>query len=74
MSTVLEQRVTLSTFGEGRRTSRLTRPSTTVGDVLGEHGVDARGRRVALNGHVADLDRVVRDRDELTVVPRVQGG
>lgn len=74
MSITEEPVVTLSTFGESRRLSRLARTPMTVEDVLKEHGVEAKGRRVAVNGHTAGLDRVVRDRDQVSVVPRVQGG
>lgn len=74
MSATEEAVVTLSTFGVGRTVSRVSHPSMTVSDVLNEHGVDVEGRRIAVNGHNADLDSIVRERDQLTVVPRVQGG
>lgn len=73
MSATEEAVVTLSTFGESRRRSRISRPMT-VSDLLSEHGVEAKGRRIALNGHVADPTDVVKDRDQVSVVPRVQGG
>ncbi len=65
--------VTLSTFGEGRRHSRLS-PPMTVAELLAEHGVESNGRRVAVNGNVAGLDDLLKSEDEVTVVPRVQGG
>jgi sulfur carrier protein ThiS len=74
MSVLEEPVVTLSTFGDGRRLSCLSRRPMTVEDVLREHGVHPEGRRVAVNGHTAGLDRVVQDRDQVSVVPRVQGG
>ena len=74
MTTTEEAVVTLTTFGEGRRQSRISRSPMTVADVLSEHGVDAKGRRIALNGHVAGPDDVVKERDQLTIVPRLQGG
>ena len=73
-ATTEEAVVTLSTFGDARRRSRISRSPMTVSDVLNEHGVEAKGRRIALNGHVAGPNDVVKDRDQLTVVPRVQGG
>ena len=75
MSAATEEAVvTLSTFGESRRRSRISRSPMTVSDLLSEHGVEAKGRRIALNGHVADPTDVVKDRDQVSVVPRVQGG
>jgi len=74
MSVIEEPVVTLTAFGEGRRLSRLARTPMTVEDVLKQHGVQAKGRRVAVNGHSVGLDRVVQDRDQVSVVPRVQGG
>jgi sulfur carrier protein ThiS len=46
----------------------------TVGLALQEAGVESRGRRVAVNGHPVDLGVGVMEDDEVTVVPRVQGG
>lgn len=66
--------VTLTVFGDRRYTSRWPGTDLRVEDVLAEHGVDVGGRRVARNGHTADLTTVVTAGDELTLVPRVQGG
>ena len=66
--------VTLSVFGDRRYTTRWPGTDLAVADVLSEHGVDVGGRRLAKNGHRADLTTVVTAGDELTLVPRVQGG
>jgi sulfur carrier protein ThiS len=66
--------VTMTAFGQGRYRSRWSGASMTVAEVLHEHGVAADGRRVALNGHAADGSTTLTVGDELTVVPRVQGG
>jgi sulfur carrier protein ThiS len=74
MSTTLEPSVTLCTFGEDRRQSRIKSPAMTVAELLAEHGVAPKGRRVARNGHAVGLDTVVRPDDQISVVPRVEGG
>jgi sulfur carrier protein ThiS len=66
--------VTMTAFGRGRYRSAWSGPGLTVADVLGEHGVEPNGRRVAVNGHGADGATTLLAGDELTVVPRVQGG
>ena len=66
--------VTLSVFGDGRYVTTWPGTELTVADVLAEHGVDVGGRRVAKNGITSGVDAVVRPGDELTLVPRVQGG
>lgn len=68
-----EPEVTVSVFGDRRYRSKIG-AATTVADLLGEHGVETRGRRVAVNGHSVGVDAPVHVGDELTVVPRVQGG
>jgi sulfur carrier protein ThiS len=73
MSTILEAPVTLSKFGADRRTSPAT-PGMTVADLLAEHGMAANGHRVARNGNPVALDATIHPNDELTIVPRVQGG
>jgi len=65
--------VTVTAFGEGRYHSRWREPAMSVADVLGDHGLTANGRRVALNGHRVDLATPVVVGDELTLIPRVQG-
>jgi molybdopterin converting factor small subunit len=65
--------VTLTAFGKGRFESPAG-PDMTVSDVLGKHGVQTNGQRVALNGHSATLDTPVQEHDELTMIPRVVGG
>jgi sulfur carrier protein ThiS len=72
MSTAAAVRVTA--FGEGRRELALPGRQATVDDVLSAAGFEAKGRRVAVNGHAADARTTVREGDEVTVVPRVQGG
>lgn len=66
--------VTLTVFGDRRYTTTWPGTDLTVQDVLSEHGLDVGGRRVAKNGHAADLTTIVTAGDELTLVPRVQGG
>ena len=66
--------VTLSVFGDRRYSMLWPGTNLTVADVLSETGVDPGGRRVAKNGHSAGVDTVVLPGDELTLVPRVQGG
>ncbi len=66
--------VTLTVFGDRRYTSLWPGTDLRVEDVLAEHGVDVGGRRVARNGHAADPTTIVTAGDELTLVPRVQGG
>lgn len=69
-----ESVATLSVFGGGKYRSKVSRTGTTVAEILGEHGVTANGRRLALNGHTTGTDSPVHQGDELTLVPRVQGG
>ena len=62
MSATEEAVVTLSTFGEGRKTSILSRPNLTVADLLGEHGVETQGRRIAVltsGGDAAGMKRAL---------------
>jgi sulfur carrier protein ThiS len=66
--------VRVTSFGEGRQVVRLPRREATVGMALQEAGVEPTGRRVALNGHPVSTGVGVLEDDELTVVPRVQGG
>lgn len=66
--------VRVTSFGEGRQTVRVPVPGATVARALGEAGVKAAGKRVALNGHPVDTAVGIFEDDELTVVPRVQGG
>lgn len=72
MATAVAVRVT--SFGEGRKTVRAPAEGSTVGSVLNTAGVDSGRRRVALNGHPVSLGTGVLEGDEITVVPRVQGG
>jgi len=66
--------VRVTSFGEGRFETQVPPEGTTIRDVLREHGVGSQGRRVAVNGHPADLGSTVLEGDEVTVVPRVRGG
>jgi sulfur carrier protein ThiS len=66
--------VTLTAFGQGRYRSKWSGTGMTVAEVLHEHGVEPDGRRVAVNGHRAGATTTLIEGDELTVVPRVQGG
>ncbi|MGQ0720969.1 MAG: MoaD/ThiS family protein [Candidatus Eiseniibacteriota bacterium] len=69
-----EAEVTLSVFGAERRRARVSEPSMTIGDVLRGHGVEPGEHRLARNGNPATATEPVREGDELTVVPRIQGG
>lgn len=66
--------VRVTSFGEGRRVVRVPAQEATVGLAIQEAGVETGGRRLALNGHPVDLGVGVVEDDEVTVVPRVQGG
>ena len=66
--------VRITAFGAGRFQFHPLVEGATVADALRAHSVQAEGRRVAINGHPTRLDAGVREGDELTVVPRVQGG
>jgi hypothetical protein len=66
--------VTLSVFGAGKYRSRVQGSRTTAGDVLREHGVKPGAHRLARNGHTTTSEALVVEGDELTLVPRVQGG
>ena len=66
--------VTVTSFGEGRFDARVPMHAATVAAVLESVGVEARGRRLALNGHSAAATVGVVEGDQVTVVPRVQGG
>jgi sulfur carrier protein ThiS len=66
--------VTLSVFGAGRHRSRISGSGMTVSDVLREHDVKPDGYRLARNGNPATTTEIVREGDELTLVPRIQGG
>jgi len=66
--------VRIEAFGQGSYFLPTLEKSSTVGEVLGALGVAVQGRRVARNGHAADLGSSVMEGDEVTVVPRVQGG
>jgi sulfur carrier protein ThiS len=64
----------ITAFGTGRFQHEPGEGRTTVADAMRAHGVQTEGRRVAVNGHPASLDADVLVGDEVTVVPRVQGG
>ena len=66
--------VRVTSFGEGRKRVRVPAGTATVGSVLSAAGVSSDRRRVALNGHPVNLGAGVLEDDEVTVVPRVQGG
>lgn len=66
--------VRITSFGEGRKRVHVPAGTATVGSVLNVAGVDSGQRRVALNGHPVSLGAGVLEDDEVTVVPRVQGG
>ena len=72
MATAVAVRVTA--FGQGRKRVHLPAEAATVGSALNAAGVDSDRRRVALNGHPANMGAGVLEDDEVTVVPRVQGG
>ncbi len=66
--------VTVASFGQGRFQLRLPAGSATVGEAARLAGVDLQGRRVAVNGRVADAGTTVSEGDQVSVVPRVVGG
>jgi sulfur carrier protein ThiS len=66
--------VNVTSFGQGTFKSRVAGGRTSVGEVLEEHGVEVEGRRIAVNGHHADASTTVLEGDQVSVVPRVQGG
>ncbi|MHC4140623.1 MAG: MoaD/ThiS family protein [Planctomycetota bacterium] len=66
--------IRVTAFGTGRFQYEPKDQRATVGDALRTNGVETEGRRVAVNGHPANLDADVLVGDEVTVVPRVQGG
>jgi sulfur carrier protein ThiS len=68
------RKVTLTVFGDRRYTTTWPGTHMTVAEVLARHNVDVGGRRLAKNGHLVAADAVVVPGDELTIVPRVQGG
>ena len=72
MSKALQARITA--FGEGRFEFPVMSGGATVADGLRAGSVETKGRRLAVNGHPADLGTRVRPGDEVTVVPRVEGG
>ena len=67
-------RVRITTFGEGRHEFAVMNGAATVGDGLRAGSIETKGRRLAVNGHPADLGTRIRPGDEVTVVPRVEGG
>ena len=64
----------VTSFGEGRFETPVPPQGATVENVLRASGIASQGRRVAVNGHPADLGSSVLEGDEVTVVPRVRGG
>jgi molybdopterin converting factor small subunit len=64
----------VTAFGNGRFDVPLTGGIETVADVLRAKRVETAGRRLAVNGHPAELGTGVLEGDEVTVIPRVHGG
>ena len=72
MATAVAVRVTA--FGEGRKKVNVPVKAATVESALNAAGVSTGQRRVALNGHPVSAGAGVLEDDEVTVIPRVQGG
>ena len=66
--------VQISSFGQGRYEALLPAPEATVAAAVGQHALETQGRRIAVNGQTAGLSTPVLEGDEVTLVPRVQGG
>ena len=64
----------ITAFGNGCFDVPLTSGSETVADVLQAKRVETAGRRLAVNGHPAELGTGVLEGDEVTVIPRLHGG
>ena len=69
-----ETRGILVDLRDGRFDVPLPAGPATVADVLRPHGVEAAGRRLAVNGKPAGLGTGVLEGDEVSLVPRVMGG
>ncbi len=69
----MSKKVRITDFGNARYESEVGGDTLTVADVLHEHGVEAEGRRIAVNGHPASPSAPLVAGDELTIVPFVQG-
>ena len=66
--------VSVTSFGQGRFEATLPAEGATVAAVLELHGLETQGRRLAVNGRTAGAGTSVLEGDEVTLVPRVQGG
>ncbi len=66
--------VHVTAFGQGKYDVDVPPASAVVGAVLARAGVDASERRVAVNGSSASMDASVIEGDEITIMPRVEGG
>jgi molybdopterin converting factor small subunit len=66
--------VRVTAFGDGRFEVPLVGGSETVADVLRANRIETAGRRLAVNGHAAELGTGVLEGDEVTLIPRVHGG
>ena len=72
MSAAVAVRVT--SFGDGRFDYQAPSGAATVEEALQSLGLEAKGRRVAVNGRSAGLGTGLVENDEVTIVPRIHGG
>ena len=61
-------------FGRTQHETEISEKGVTLGELLNEFGVQTRGRRVAINGRPAGGTDRVQEGDQISVLPRVQGG
>ena len=66
--------VRITSFGQGRFEYLPPEGGAQVREALDAVGVEYAGHRLAVNGHPTSAEAVVVEGDELTSVPRVQGG
>ena len=69
-----ESFVRVTSFGKGAFQFPMSDGRATVGEALRAHSVDVGMRRLAVNGHPAGVATPIEVGDEVTVVPKVQGG
>lgn len=66
--------VRLIDYGRGQQELELPGGRANLDEVLRRRGVSTAGRRVAINGSPAGPGAEVVEGDQVSVIPRVQGG